>query len=224
MFIEEHLVLKWLHIIAMTYWLGGEWGVFNSSRYIDKPDIPLAERLRHMETAYRIDILARTGIILLLPLGLHMGFNLGVQPLGGSWLVLNWVLAAAWLALCWGAFYYRGTDYGVQLTKMDEAVRYVVIPALLITGVWSLVADGPFTADWYSAKVTIYGLLLVIGLVLRYIMRDWVAAFRQLSAASGPMPEVEAKMHNALQTGRTLAYFYWFGIALVGFIGAVKPF
>ena len=27
-----YLFLKWAHIIAMAYWLGGEWGVFNASR------------------------------------------------------------------------------------------------------------------------------------------------------------------------------------------------
>ena len=28
---EPVLVLRWLHIIAMVYWLGGEWGVFQTS-------------------------------------------------------------------------------------------------------------------------------------------------------------------------------------------------
>ena len=32
------------------------------------------ERRRHMETAYRIDLLARIGITLMLPLGLQMGY------------------------------------------------------------------------------------------------------------------------------------------------------
>ena len=30
MVITELAVLKWLHILAMVYWLGGEWGVFNT--------------------------------------------------------------------------------------------------------------------------------------------------------------------------------------------------
>jgi hypothetical protein len=94
--IASHLVLKWAHIIAMVYWLGGEWGVFQTSYHVTNPNLSLDERRRHMETAYRIDILARTGIILLLPIGLHMGHNFGVQPLGGNWLVGMWILAAGW--------------------------------------------------------------------------------------------------------------------------------
>jgi hypothetical protein len=52
-----------------------------------KPRLSLDERRRHMETAYRIDILARTGIILLLPLGLHIGTLYGFAPWDRIWLV-----------------------------------------------------------------------------------------------------------------------------------------
>jgi hypothetical protein len=54
-----YFLAKWLHIVAMAYWLGGEWGVFNSSRYVVDPKLSFGERMRHMETAFRIDVLAR---------------------------------------------------------------------------------------------------------------------------------------------------------------------
>ncbi|MEL6199403.1 MAG: hypothetical protein AAFQ62_10400 [Pseudomonadota bacterium] len=220
--ISSYLVLKWLHIIAMAYWLGGEWGVFNASRHVTNPTLTLDERKRHMETAYRIDILPRTGIILLLPLGLHMGNRMGVQPLGGAWITGMWVFVAAWVGLTWTAFAKRGTDTGVMLTKLDEAIRYIVIPLLLGFSLWSLVGEGPLKANWYSAKVFIYGLMLVIGLYLRYIMRDWVGAFRQL-AADGPNETISAGMERSLAKGRAIAYVYWIGIASVAFLGTVKP-
>ena len=120
---NELSVLRWLHILAMVYWLGGEWGVFQTSYNIINPKLSLDERRRHMETAYRIDILARTGIILLLPLGLHMGYLHGLQPLGGDWLTGMWLVFAAWLALTWSAFFARETDFGITLTKIDEMIR-----------------------------------------------------------------------------------------------------
>jgi len=36
--------------------------------------------------------------------------------------------------------------------------------------------------------------------------------------------QAEATLERSLKTGRILAYFYWIGIAGVGFLGAVKPF
>ncbi|NJD31758.1 MAG: hypothetical protein FIB04_07720 [Gammaproteobacteria bacterium] len=221
--IASHLVLKWFHIIAMVYWLGGEWGVFQTSYHVTNPRLPLDERRRHMETAYRIDILARLGIILLLPIGLHMGHNFGVQPLGGGWLVLIWVLAAAWVALALAAFVKRGTDTGLRLTMFDDKIRYVLIPVLAGTATLSLVTGHPFTAKWYAAKVLIYSGLLVIGLILRFVMRHWTETFRKL-AAGGPDAGLEAQLTREIRMSRRLAYLYWFGIGTVAFIGVTKFF
>lgn len=128
-------------------------------------------RQRHMETAGRIDILARTGIILLLPLGLHMGYLWGAQPLGIDWLVLMWVLFAGWLASCWSASYLRDTVIGLRLTKIGEAIRLVIIAVLMLASVSSLLWYSPFgQAKWYSAKVFVYSLTLVIGLNIAYLV------------------------------------------------------
>ena len=58
-------ILRWVHILAMVYWLGGEWGVFQSSYNVVNHKLSMDERRRHMETAYRIDLLARIGITLI---------------------------------------------------------------------------------------------------------------------------------------------------------------
>ncbi len=222
--IAEVLVLRWLHILAMVYWLGGEWGVFQTSRHVVNPGLSMEERRRHMETAYRIDILARTGIILLLPLGLHMGNMYGIQPYGGPWLWVMWAVSGGWLALCWAAFAHRETDLGVRLTLWDERIRYVVIPVLLVSAVLSLLGQGPFRAGpglmWFSCKVLIYSLLLVIGLYLRFVMREWTQLFRVL--AEGPDAEVERKLAKSLRFGKRLAYVYWVGIAATAFLGTTK--
>lgn len=222
--IAEVLVLRWLHILAMVYWLGGEWGVFQTSRHVVNPGLSMEERRRHMETAYRIDILARTGIILLLPLGLHMGNMYGIQPFGGSWLWGMWAVSGGWLALCWAAFAHRETDLGVRLTLWDERIRYVVIPVLLVSAVLSLLGHGPFRAGpglmWFSYKVLIYSLLLVIGLYLRFVMREWTKLFRVL--AEGPDAEAERKLAKSLRFGKRLAYVYWVGIAATAFLGTTK--
>jgi hypothetical protein len=225
-----HLLLKWGHIVAMVYWLGGEWGVFQTSYHVTNPRLPLDERKRHMETAYRIDILARTGIIMLLPLGIHMGYNFGVQPLGGHFLTLVWLLTAAWLSLTWMAFVKRETNAGITLTLWDERIRYVLIPLLAGLAIWSFVAkDGPLGgpegswSGWYPAKVFLYSLMLVIGLILRFVMRHWTLIFRQL-AAGGPREELEARLNKEIGTARKLAYVYWVGILSIAYIGVAKPF
>lgn len=217
-------LLKWLHIIAMVYWLGGEWGVFHTSRYVIDRNLSMEERRRHMNTAYIIDIPARTGIILLMPIGLHMGYYWGVQPYGGNWIIAIWVFTILWLSVCWAAFFYRETDRGLLLTKVDEKVRYILIPLMLIATVTSLMGHGPFNAGdmqkWFSIKLGLFAILLIIGLILRFIMREWTEMFRIL--AEGPNNEVEDRLEKSIKLGRTLAYFYWIGIATVAFFGVTK--
>jgi len=217
------LILKWAHIIAMVYWLGGEWGVFQTSYHVTNPRLSLEERRRHMETAYSIDILARLGIIQLLPIGLHIGYLCGTQPLGGGWLVLMWILTAGWIGLALAAFVKRGTDAGLRLTIWDDRIRYVLIPALAGLATWSLLTDFPFQQNWYAAKILIYSGLLVIGLILRFVMRHWTLTFRQLATA-GPNAELEAKLTREINFSRKLAYIYWIGIGTVAFIGVTKFF
>jgi len=222
--ITELAVLRWVHIVAMVYWLGGEWGVFQTSYNVVNRKLPMDERRRHMETAYRIDILARTGIIMLLPLGMHMGHIWGVQPWGGNFLVGMWLFVAAWLGLCWAAFVYRETDLGVRLTIWDERIRFVLIPLLAGAAIASLLGYGPFNAGegqkWFSLKILIYSFALVIGLKLRFIMREWTEMFRVL--AQGANAQVEATLEKSIRFGRSIAYVYWVVIGSVAFLGATK--
>lgn len=228
---NELHILRWLHILAMVYWLGGEWGVFQTSYKVVNPALPLEERRRHMETAYRIDILARTGIISLLPLGLHMGYLWGfwgdsAAGDGAGLLALMWAAYFAWLGLTWAAFFTRGKPIWGLLSGIEDWTRYLLIPTLLIVSISSLMGNGPFEAGegqkWYAAKILTFGLMLVIGVILRLIMHEWQKMFPVLAA--GPNPEVEGKLKRSILLGRSVAYVYWVGIAATGFFGAVKPF
>ena len=69
------------------------------------------------------------------------------SPAGGGWLVANRVLGLSRLALCWAAFMFRETDIGLRLTRIDEAVRLMLIPLLLIAAISSLSGYGPFKGD-----------------------------------------------------------------------------
>ncbi|MFN6934108.1 MAG: hypothetical protein ACK4NZ_03030 [Tsuneonella sp.] len=224
---NELSILRWLHILAMVYWLGGEWGVFQTSYHVTNPALSLEERRRHMETAYRIDILARTGIVLLLPLGLHMGKLYGFVPSlegGGIWLM--WLFFAVWLAMTWTAFIKRETDIGIRVTRTEELLRYPLIAAIILVSVMAYGGSGPVEVSegnfWYPTKMLMYAFALCIGLFLRLVMRRWTARFRIL--ATGHDAEQEAALAREIGQARIAAYIYWITIATVCFLGAVKPF
>ena len=137
-----------------------------------------------------------------------------------------WVLSLAWWGLCLAAFFYRNSDTGITLTKIDEGIRFFVIPALMLSAIGTLLGYGPFgTAEgqlWYASKVLLYSFALVIGLYLRFVMREWQEKFRVL--AQGPNPKVEATLERSLRRSKPIAYLYWIIILSVAFLGATKPF
>jgi len=225
--VHELAILRWIHILAMVYWLGGEWGVFQTSYHVVNRDLSLDERRRHMETAYRIDILARTGIVLLLPLGLHMGKLYGFVPLlDGAGIWIMWLIFAVWLGMTWTAFLKRETDVGIKVTRLEEMLRYPLIVALVVVSVMAFYGNGPIESGsgmyWYPAKMGLYAFALVIGLFLRLVMRRWTMRFRIL--AQGPDAVQEAALEREISQARISAYIYWITIASVCFLGAVKPF
>lgn len=223
---NELSILRWIHILAMVYWLGGEWGVFQTSYHVVNRELSLDERRRHMETAYRIDILARTGIVLLLPLGLHMGKLYGFVPaLDGAGIWLMWLFFAIWLAMTWTAFFKRETDIGIKVTRAEELLRYPLIVAILLAAFLAYGGSGPVEVGagnyWYPTKMALYAFALCIGLFLRLVMRRWTVRFRVL--AQGPNAAEEAALEREIGQARMAAYIYWITIASVCFLGAVKP-
>lgn len=228
--IYMHDVLRWMHVIFAAYWLGGEWGVFNAATNVANPDLDLDDRLRHMETAYRIDILPRSSIIWMLPVGFSMADDLGLSPISGMWTTVVWIVTAIWWCLIFAAFKNRGTKLGIKITEFDDKIRYFIIPALwtlggytLITGNLLFVGDDVGEIYWFATKLTMFGFILIIGLSLRFTMKKWAVAFHRL-AEEGSTPEIEHIFSSTLRQARKHAYLYWVSIATMAFIGVTKPF
>ena len=225
-----HDVLRWLHVIFAAYWLGGEWGVFNASTYVANGKLTIDDRLRHMETAYRIDILPRSAIIWLLPVGFHMGDNYGLSPITGIGVLIVWVATAIWWCVIFAAFKHRGTKLGIKITEFDDKIRYIVIPGLWFLGGYTLFTGEVFGTGeevygqyWFAAKLFFFGFILCIGLALRFIMKGWAVAFHRLRE-EGSTPEIETIFTDTLAAGRKCAYVYWVSIISMAFIGVTKFF
>ncbi len=227
--IPLHDILRWFHIILVAYWLGGEWGVFNAATNVADGALSLDERLRAMELVYRIDIVPRSAIIWLLPVGFHMADNYGLSPITGQYVTLVWVLTVAWQMLILAAFRARGTPKAIKLTDIDNKLRYVVIPALiLVGGVMLVTGEIPTTGElltqyWLATKVTFFGFILIIGLLLRHTMKAWAIGFMRLRD-EGSTPEIEEIFTKTLAHARIYAYVYWVCIGTMAFIGVTKAF
>ncbi|MCC7199428.1 MAG: hypothetical protein IT483_07960 [Gammaproteobacteria bacterium] len=220
---ELYFLLVTLHVVLFAYWLGGDWGVYVCSKYIARPDLSMAERKRFLDALMMIDILPRTGIVLLPVIGLQMALLRGTVTLP-SWVgSASLVVGAAWLAVIWTAYARRGTPFGARMTSIDIGWRAVLIVVLLAAGGWSLANGGPFQEPWVAMKLIVYAVLLVVGLYLRLAIRIWIEGFRRL-ATEGPSDAINALFIQGRERARWAAYVFWSLVVLTGYLGIRQPF
>jgi uncharacterized membrane protein (DUF485 family) len=218
-----HDVLVFVHVILFVYWLGPDWGVWVTSHYLAKPGLPLDERRRFLAAMLKIDLVPRSCLILLLPMGLQLAADLGLSPITGSWLVGVWVFAIAWLIVSWLVYLRKGPMAGDLLRRVDNGIRYVVAPVLIAAGLYSLSTDQWFGTTWLGLKVTVFGVIVALGLILRSFVGLWVTGFQRL-ATEGPSAEVDTMFVAALDRAKPVVFVFWGCSALMAFLGIVKPF
>ena len=219
---DLYWTLVFLHVIAFAYWLGGDFGVYVTGGYVALADLPLAERLRFLDALLKIDILPRTGIVLLPVLGLQIAAMREAIYLSEWGKLAVWLGGAVWVAIVWGVFAQRGTAFGERLQRIDVSLRYVAIVVLVVIGAWSLLDVGPVKEKWLAAKFLSYATLLGIGLYLRSVIKAWRVGFMELQR--GPSESAERLIAHGIQRGRRGAWVFWAVIALTAYLGVAKPF
>ena len=220
--LDSYTVLVTVHVVLFAYWLGPDLGVYVCSRYVANPELPTAERLRFLEALLAIDILPRSAIVLLPVVGLQLAVMRGSIELPAWALVLAWVAGAAWLALVWTVYRTTRKPEGVRWQRVDVGVRLVLIPLLVLIGVYSLLTGSPVATGWVAWKLIVYAALLAMGLYLRTIIKAWRAGFTRL-AAGEQGPDIDALFVDGRRRARYGAWTFWALIIAMAFLGITQP-
>ncbi|MDL4772539.1 MULTISPECIES: hypothetical protein [Thermomonosporaceae] len=217
-----------LHIILFVYWLGGDLGVFYSSRFILKPELSTAARGVAVKIMHVVDMSPRICLVLFLPSGITLmaSDDLGRDMFGGRRLAAIWIFALVWLWLVI-ADYRRGPGrFGDAVHRTDLIVRGALIAVLLGGAAYTFVADEPFgvTSDprWLAGKVAAYALCIAGGLAIRVKLKPFGAAWGTL-LAKGSSPEVERDIRGAVQGSIPYVLAIWVLVVVAALLGVVKP-
>lgn len=216
-----YTVLVIVHVLLFAYWLGADWGVFVTSRYVADPELPMGERRRFLQAAFRIDLMPRIAFTLLLPVGLQLASFYGLWSPLGPFMVVVWVLALGWLALNVQGYRRMGSPAGDRIRAIDGNIRMVLAPLLIGVGLWSLATDGPIPQTFIAAKLVVFGAMIIVGLILRHIMRAWAEGFRRL-ATEGRSPAVDALFTESLARARWIAFGMWSLSGVMVVLGVAK--
>lgn len=220
---EHHIYLVYAHLLLFAYWLAPDWGVYVTSSYVARADLPLAERRRFLQAALRIDLIPRSCLILLLPLGLQLASNMQLIALPAAAMPWIWGAGIAWLLLSWAVYRHQADALGQRLKRIDHGIRIALAMVLIGTGAWALLTSQGVYVAWLAAKLIGFGVLLLLGLVLRRIMGGWAEGFARLQR-EGSTPATEALFRNSLARARPIVWVFWLTSAAMAFTGLVKPF
>ncbi len=218
MFMNEYLLLKFAHIVAFVYWLGGDLGTFIASRYVVDDKIGTEARAVALKIMLACDQGPKMAMPLILPLGIHMAAITGVMQLSDWSLALVWLLAAVWLANVLILYFNEGKPFTQALSKADLIFRVIIVIALAALAIGGLVDNALISADWISWKLLVFVALVACGIAIRINLKPFVPAFVKLMS-EGPSTEVNNAMRDSVARCRPFVWTIWAGLFLNAAIG-----
>ncbi|MEV0973512.1 hypothetical protein [Microtetraspora glauca] len=217
-----------LHIVLFVYWLGSDIGVFYSSRFILRSELPTPARSVAAKIMHAVDMAPRICLVLFLPSGVTL---MSLSPFGedvfpGWLLALTWVAALCWLVLVVYDYTRGATPLGTVVQKLDLIVRYGLAVVLLAGSGYVFFTAEPFgvttNPKWLAAKVAAYALCILSGVMIRRQLSPFGPAFGKL-VTEGSTPEVEHQIRHSVRSCLPYVYAIWFLVLVAAFLGVVKP-
>ncbi len=215
---SELLLIKLLHLLGLVYWLGGDLGVFYSSFVVSDESKSPETRVVAAKMLFALDQAPRVCMTLMLPLGLHLAWKIGALPLSGLTMTIVWLGASFWLI---SVLYLHAASPGRTkqwVTNLDYWFRLALVVGLVGFGIGALFTDTFSAPYWVAIKLTIFGLLIGCGLIVRIVLREFGPAFGNLVQGS-PADADNAAIKRSLSRTRPFVVCIWIGLILSAALG-----
>ncbi|MCM6771937.1 hypothetical protein NDR87_03410 [Nocardia sp. CDC159] len=220
-----------LHLVLFVFWLGGDLGVFYSSRFVIDPALTPAARSTALAVMSGLDLGPKICLVLFLPSGLTL---MALEPHGASlfgialfpwWsVVLVWLFAAVWLALTVAA--HRTHGRFPIVVRADLAIRFAVILGMGGAGLYALIATEPFGVTtnprWLGAKILLYTAAIAAGLGIRMTLRPFGSALAAL-LTTGSDERIETVLRRSVNGCLPYVWVIWGSVLGAAALGVFKP-
>ncbi|MBH0113300.1 hypothetical protein I5E68_10115 [Novosphingobium sp. YJ-S2-02] len=213
-------LLTLLHILIPIYWLGGDLGAFYSSRFMVDAKRSVPERLMALTILNNIDMAPRTTLILAFPTGFTLAVVKGWLQLPTSAVVAVWVAGLVWLALAWTVHLKHGPA-GKTYKQVDLAIRYLVLAALLASGVAGLI-DIIAMPLFIALKLLVLAFCIFIGLLVRRQLVPLFPAIIDLKQ-NGANPEGDRAIKGVIAITQPTVMTLWIAVLIASYLGIATP-
>jgi hypothetical protein len=212
---------RFLHILLFVYWLGGDAGVFYSSRFVVDPKLSQAARLTAARIFADLDMIPRYCMALMLTVGGILAELIGIRH--PPWEMLAVILLGpVWVALVYLVHARQGSAAGAALARVDVWFRWLVIASILVSAIHSNLTGRLAGLEWFSAKLLLFAFMVFCGLMIRRNLPPFSEGFRIL-ATTGATAESDRMMIGALARCRPWVLLIWAGLLLSALLGILKP-
>jgi hypothetical protein len=216
-----HQVTVLIHVLLFVYWLGGDLGVFYSSKFVVKPDISPEARSVAAKIMLDLDQIPRMCMAMMLTVGGILTEFIGVphplyQKVGIVLLGPVWLFCVTYLH-----FWHGGKAYAA-ITKFDMFIRWAVVIGIPVS-VWmhwetNNLAEYP----WVAGKLIVFAFLVFCGIMVRGKIGPFIATLLKCRAGETPTAEENAAQAKSLSQVRVWVFMIWAGVFLSGFVGIVN--
>lgn len=221
-------VLLILHVLLLVAWLGIDVGVFYSSFVMRRPGLSTETRTQIRHIMRNLDLAPRVSLILMIPVALALaevnGFWLGDRASSDAVVAVVAVVAIAWAGL--SVWSYRQRNNPTEATrifdKADWTMRGLTSAFFVSAGLASVVADGPFAPRYVGWKALLFGIIIALGLWIRFAARRYVPHLREL-LDKGESPERLAAVGRAIRPVYPGVLAVWGTLVAIVAIAVIKP-
>ncbi|TQV84837.1 hypothetical protein FKG94_04425 [Exilibacterium tricleocarpae] len=210
-----------IHILLFCYWLGGDVGVFYSSRFVVDPRLCRETRLTAARIMLGCDLIPKICMSLMLTAGgLLTEFNGIAHP---PWQMAAIVLLGpVWLSLVLVLHFKHNAAFIPALTRIDFHFRWLVILALVVSCIYSITSGRLAEAPWVVAKLLAFAFLIFCGLMIRVNLKGFSATYAKLVRDSYTDADNQL-MIRSLARVKPWVITIWVVLVVQAVLGIAKP-
>jgi hypothetical protein len=218
------MIEPWLlaaHIAVLGYWLGSEFVINSTYRYVCYSDkMSFEERSRLMEHVMHVDQHVRYALVLQASLGPAIAALYGYIPGGTSTAIGFAVFGVLWLAFVEIVHRLRHLPIGKKLGAMDRGSRYVFM-ALLAATAFSLIGDTWDMPLWLRVKLGLFACTMMCGVGIRFALMDHFRTWA-IMAREGPNDDSNRIIKRTYVRATSVLLLLWVFIAAITVTSLVK--
>lgn len=216
-----HGIVKYIHVLLFVYWLGGDAGVFYSSRFVLNSNLSRDARLTAFKIFVNLDMLPRYCLALMLTVGGILAEFIGYEH--PMWQTIAIVaLGPIWVWVVHTIHVKEGTEFGKTLATLDRYFRIFMIVALVASVAYHWTTGPLRPYPWLAAKLLIFAFLIFCGFMIRIKIPPFVEGFKVL-ASGGATPDSDRLMKEGMGASIPYVLLIWAGVAISALIGILKP-